>query len=145
MLRRQSFIRFCLHFILYPLSSRTEMFSEASKPNARWRRASVHKSIASTGLLPDFLYKDETDGQFKPVSYRKWNTDDGNFLESELDGEYNYNSCRTPRGRSSEKGTPCWACFISSVGQGEGRLARLHKFSSLRHSNRGGLFSIMEE
>jgi endo-1,4-beta-D-glucanase Y len=51
---------------------------------------------AKTGLLPDFLYKDAADGKYKPVNEFKWNTESGHFLESEFDGAYNYNSCRTP-------------------------------------------------
>lgn len=49
----------------------------------------------STGLLPDFVYRD-SNGKYKPVSQFTWNTPNGYFLESEFDGDYNYNSCRTP-------------------------------------------------
>ncbi|RJE91310.1 hypothetical protein D3P07_04465 [Paenibacillus sp. 1011MAR3C5] len=56
----------------------------------------VHKSYSpETGLLPDFVYRD-ADGTYKPVSEFKWTTESGHFLESEFDGAYNYNSCRTP-------------------------------------------------
>lgn len=48
------------------------------------------------GLLPDFVFKDDTDGQYKPVSQKIWDTPDGYFLESENDGDYNYNSSRIP-------------------------------------------------
>ncbi|MFF2018765.1 glycosyl hydrolase family 8 [Paenibacillus sp. NPDC058177] len=48
------------------------------------------------GLLPDFVYKDDKAGQYKPVSQKKWDTPDGYFLESEHDGDYNYNSSRIP-------------------------------------------------
>ncbi|WP_082651251.1 glycosyl hydrolase family 8 [Paenibacillus etheri] len=48
------------------------------------------------GLLPDFVYKDNADGKYKPVSQKKWDTPDGYFLESENDGDYNYNSSRIP-------------------------------------------------
>ncbi|MFD0588627.1 glycosyl hydrolase family 8 [Paenibacillus sp. GCM10027627] len=49
-----------------------------------------------TGLLPDFAYRDPADGKYKPVNEFKWETESGHFLESEFDGAYNYNSCRTP-------------------------------------------------
>lgn len=42
----------------------------------------------NTGILPDFLVKDSETGKFIPAS--------PNFLESEYDGYYYYNSCRTP-------------------------------------------------
>ena len=42
----------------------------------------------STGLLPDFIVKDKTTEKFVPASE--------NYLESENDGNYYYNSCRTP-------------------------------------------------
>ncbi len=42
----------------------------------------------NTGILPDFLVKDSETGKFVPAS--------PNFLESEYDGCYYYNSCRTP-------------------------------------------------
>ncbi|NUU60310.1 fibronectin type III domain-containing protein [Paenibacillus sp. JW14] len=48
------------------------------------------------GLLPDFVYKDDKAGQYKPVSQKKWDTPDGYFLEFEHDGDYNYNSSRIP-------------------------------------------------
>lgn len=41
-----------------------------------------------TGILPDFIIKDEKTGKFIPSS--------PNFLESDNDGYYYYNSCRTP-------------------------------------------------
>ncbi len=41
-----------------------------------------------TGILPDFMIKDSTTGKFIPAP--------ANFLESENDGNYYYNSCRTP-------------------------------------------------
>lgn len=41
-----------------------------------------------TGILPDFMIKDSTSGAFIPAP--------ANFLESENDGNYYYNSCRTP-------------------------------------------------
>ncbi|RUT46095.1 licheninase [Paenibacillus anaericanus] len=47
------------------------------------------------GLLPDFVFKDKTDGKYKPVSEHNWEPD-GIFLESEQDGDYNYNSSRIP-------------------------------------------------
>ncbi|OBZ17249.1 beta-glucanase [Bacillus sp. FJAT-26390] len=57
----------------------------------------VHANYSpGTGLLPDFLYKDAADGKYKPVNEFKWKTESGHFLESEFDGAYNYNSCRTP-------------------------------------------------
>ncbi|MBH5319638.1 S-layer homology domain-containing protein [Paenibacillus sp. GSMTC-2017] len=57
----------------------------------------IHKNYSpKTGLLPDFVYKDPKDGKYKPVDQFKWPTEDGFFLESELDGAHNYNSCRTP-------------------------------------------------
>ncbi len=40
-----------------------------------------------TGLLPDFIIR-EASGQFVPA--------EADFLESEYDGAYSYNSCRTP-------------------------------------------------
>lgn len=49
----------------------------------------------NAGLLPDFVFKD-TDGKYKPVSEKKWDTEEGIFLESEQDGDYNYNSSRIP-------------------------------------------------
>ncbi len=42
----------------------------------------------NTGILPDFLIKDSETGKFVPSP--------PDFLESEHDGEYYYNSCRTP-------------------------------------------------
>lgn len=41
-----------------------------------------------TGILPDFIIKDEATGKFVAAP--------ANFLESENDGNYYYNSCRTP-------------------------------------------------
>ncbi len=41
-----------------------------------------------TGILPDFMIKDSASGEFIPAP--------ANFLESENDGNYYYNSCRTP-------------------------------------------------
>lgn len=41
-----------------------------------------------TGILPDFIVKDSTTGEFIPSP--------ANFLESENDGDYYYNACRTP-------------------------------------------------
>ena len=41
-----------------------------------------------TGILPDFIIKDSETGKFIPSSPE--------FLESEYDGYYYYNSCRTP-------------------------------------------------
>ncbi|MBQ8297810.1 MAG: hypothetical protein IJX77_08520 [Ruminococcus sp.] len=41
-----------------------------------------------TGILPDFIIKDSTTGEFVPAP--------ANFLESENDGNFYYNSCRTP-------------------------------------------------
>lgn len=42
----------------------------------------------NTGILPDFIVKDNETGKFIPSP--------PNFLESEYDGYYYYNSCRTP-------------------------------------------------
>ena len=50
----------------------------------------IIESITSengNGLLPDFVIRDSS-GQFKAAP--------ANFLESEYDGYYSYNSCRTP-------------------------------------------------
>lgn len=41
-----------------------------------------------TGILPDFIVKDSASGKFIPAP--------ANYLESEYDGFYYYNSCRTP-------------------------------------------------
>lgn len=41
-----------------------------------------------TGILPDFIIKDSATGEFIPAP--------ANFLESENDGNYYYNACRTP-------------------------------------------------
>lgn len=41
-----------------------------------------------TGILPDFIIKDSETGEFIPAP--------ANFLESENDGNFYYNSCRTP-------------------------------------------------
>lgn len=41
-----------------------------------------------TGILPDFIIKDNTSGKFIPAP--------PNYLESDYDGCYYYNSCRTP-------------------------------------------------
>lgn len=41
-----------------------------------------------TGILPDFIIKDLVTGKFIPAP--------ANFLESENDGNYYYNACRTP-------------------------------------------------
>ncbi|WP_229753248.1 S-layer homology domain-containing protein [Paenibacillus segetis] len=57
---------------------------------------SLYKDYSSkAGLLPDFVFKDTTDGKYKPVSTQDWEPD-GIFLESEQDGDYNYNSSRIP-------------------------------------------------
>ncbi|WP_163856069.1 glycosyl hydrolase family 8 [Paenibacillus elgii] len=57
---------------------------------------SVHEKYSpNSGLLPDFVFKD-TDGQFKPVSEKKWDTGNGYFLEGEHDGDYSYNASRVP-------------------------------------------------
>lgn len=42
----------------------------------------------NVGILPDFIVKDDDLGKFVPAS--------PNYLESEYDGAYYYNSCRTP-------------------------------------------------
>lgn len=42
----------------------------------------------NTGILPDFIVKDESTGEFIPAP--------SNYLESDYDGYYYYNSCRTP-------------------------------------------------
>lgn len=42
----------------------------------------------NVGILPDFIVKDDNSGAFVPAS--------PNYLESEYDGAYYYNSCRTP-------------------------------------------------
>ncbi len=42
----------------------------------------------NVGILPDFIVKDDDSGAFVPAS--------PNYLESEYDGAYYYNSCRTP-------------------------------------------------
>lgn len=58
---------------------------------------SLHQGYSpSTGLLPDFAFKDTVDGKYKPVSEKKWDTESGYFLESEHDGDYSYNASRTP-------------------------------------------------
>lgn len=41
-----------------------------------------------TGILPDFIVKDSSTGKFIPAP--------ANYLESDYDGYYYYNSCRTP-------------------------------------------------
>lgn len=41
-----------------------------------------------TGLIPDFIIKDKTTGEFVPAP--------ANYLEGENDGNYSYNSCRIP-------------------------------------------------
>lgn len=41
-----------------------------------------------TGLIPDFITKDKTTGEFVPAP--------ANYLEGENDGNYSYNSCRIP-------------------------------------------------
>lgn len=50
----------------------------------------INKIVADygTGILPDFIIKDSTTGEFIPAP--------ANFLESENDGNYYYNACRTP-------------------------------------------------
>lgn len=41
-----------------------------------------------TGLIPDFIIKDKTTGEFVPAP--------ANYLEGDSDGSYSYNSCRIP-------------------------------------------------
>ena len=62
-------------------------YSEESYDEAQ-EEVAVTFSEYSTGLLPDFIVKDKTTGKFVPASE--------NYLESENDGNYYYNSCRTP-------------------------------------------------
>ncbi len=62
-------------------------YSEESYDEAQ-EEVAVTVSEYSTGLLPDFIVKDKTTGKFVPASE--------NYLESENDGNYYYNSCRTP-------------------------------------------------
>lgn len=74
--------------------------------DSRWNRVvdktydvinSVYANYSpQAGLLPDFVFKDKADGKYKPVSAKVWDTESGYFLESEHDGDYNYNSSRTP-------------------------------------------------
>lgn len=71
------------------------IFAEVTGDN-RWLNvyestyAIINKIVSQyhTGILPDFLVKDNDTGEFVPAS--------ANFLESENDGNYYYNSCRTP-------------------------------------------------
>lgn len=52
------------------------------------------------GLFPDFAYYDN--GTYKPLptpaeaQAMGWSSDEIEFMESEHDGEYNFNACRTP-------------------------------------------------
>lgn len=70
-------------------------FAEATGDD-RWMRLyeSTYRIINQmldtygTGILPDFLIKDSKTGLFQPAP--------ANFLESENDGNYYYNACRTP-------------------------------------------------
>ncbi|WP_244918806.1 glycosyl hydrolase family 8 [Paenibacillus dendritiformis] len=117
---------------------------QAATGDARWGKVvditygiiqQVYKNFSpKTGLLPDFLYKDETDGQFKPVSYRKWNTDDGYFLESELDGEYNYNSCRTPWRIATDY-------MVTGDKRAKAQLSALNAFIRSNHDTPGSIWS----
>lgn len=71
------------------------VFSEATGDD-RWLNVyeSTYSIINSftekygTGILPDFIIKDSSTGEFIPAPEY--------FLESENDGNYYYNSCRTP-------------------------------------------------
>ncbi|MCM1133479.1 MAG: glycosyl hydrolase family 8 [Ruminococcus flavefaciens] len=71
------------------------VFAEATG-DERWLNVydstySIINSIVDeykTGILPDFIVKDSATGRFIPSP--------ANFLESDYDGCYYYNSCRTP-------------------------------------------------
>lgn len=71
------------------------IFAEAANDD-RWIKVyhstyDIINSITAeygTGILPDFLVKDNTTGKFVPAP--------PNHLESDYDGCYYYNSCRTP-------------------------------------------------
>ncbi|MBQ4900287.1 S-layer homology domain-containing protein [Paenibacillus sp. Marseille-P2973] len=88
----------------------------------------------STGLLPDFLYLDEKDGTYKPVSEFTWNTESGYFLESEFDGAYNYNSCRTPWRIGTD--------FLLTGDKGAlKQLTTLNQFVTSKHDEPGQIWS----
>jgi len=71
------------------------VFAEATN-DERWMNVyestyNIINSITNeydTGILPDFIVKDSTSGKFIPAP--------PNYLESDYDGYYYYNSCRTP-------------------------------------------------
>lgn len=74
-----------------------------------------------TGILPDFIVKDEKTGKFIPSP--------ANFLESDYDGYYYYNSCRTPwrismdylinNNKDAEKFADTITAFISEKTNGD--------------------------
>ena len=71
------------------------IFAEATK-DERWIKlyentySIINKFVDDygTGILPDFIVKDNATGEFIPAP--------ANLLESENDGNYYYNACRTP-------------------------------------------------
>ncbi len=75
----------------------------------------------NTGILPDFIVKDSETGKFIPSP--------PNFLESEYDGYYYYNSCRTPwrigmdylinKNSSAKKFSDTITSFISKATNGD--------------------------
>lgn len=75
----------------------------------------------NTGILPDFIVKDSETGKFIPSP--------PNFLESEYDGYYYYNSCRTPwrigmdylinKNSSAQKFSDTITSFISKATNGD--------------------------
>ncbi len=87
----------------------------------------VHTSYSpQTGLLPDFVYRD-LDGTYKPVSEFEWTSESGHFLESEFDGAYNYNSCRTPWRIASD-------FLLTGDKRAYDQLSTLNKFVSEKHN-----------
>lgn len=117
-------------------------FHKATGDN-RWVRVkdTTYKAIQdlytnyapATGLLPDFAYR-AADGTYKPVSEFTWNTSNGYFLESEFDGDYNYNSCRTPWRIGTDY-------LITGNNNSRQLLTTLNTFIKAKHTQPGQIWS----
>ncbi|GGG59154.1 glycosyl hydrolase family 8 [Paenibacillus radicis (ex Gao et al. 2016)] len=95
----------------------------------------LHKNYSlETGLLPDFVYRDSADGKYKPVSEFEWKTESGHFLESEFDGAYNYNSCRTPWRITSDY-------LLTGDKSAYNQLAALNAFVQSKHDEPSAIWS----
>ncbi len=95
----------------------------------------VHEQYSpDTGLLPDFVYRDPADGKYKPVTEFEWPTESGHFLESEFDGAYNYNSCRTPWRIASD-------FLLTGDTSAFDQLTTMNNFISEKHSSPSEIWS----